>query len=113
AKSADAVERFSSRPDFLTFVYGGGGAPREGEIRKDMPPAFLVSAADDTGPSVGNAALLSALVQAGISAAMHVYRRGGHGFGFLGRSPEFMQWAAAGWPNQFLAWLTDLEILKR
>ena len=112
AQAADSVERHSSRPGFLAFVYGGGRMD-PGEIREDMPPVFLVSASDDRGPSMGNAALFTALLEAGVSAEMHIYRQGGHGFGFLGRSSEFLAWPVAGWPDQFLAWLTDLEILKR
>ncbi len=111
-KSSDPVSRLSSRPDFLVPVYGGFPVEAS-DIPEDMPPVFLVSAADDPRPSARNAEVFAQLLEAGVSAELHIYRRGGHGFGFLGRAPEFMTWPVAGWPDQFLAWLADLEILNR
>ncbi|MBN2372047.1 MAG: alpha/beta hydrolase [Vicinamibacteria bacterium] len=108
----DPVERFSSRPDFLVFVNASVSMDPK-SITKETPPAFLISAADDLRPSAANAALFAALIESGVPAEIHVYRRGGHGFGFFGRSPEFLTWPVSGWPNQFLAWLMDLGILKR
>ena len=108
----DPIERFSSRPDFLVFVYSGASVD-PATITHETPPAFLVSAADDAGPSQANAALFAALLAAGVPAELHIYGRGGHGFGFLGRSPEFMTWPVSGWPDQLLAWLTDRGILRR
>ncbi len=110
--AADPVERFSSRPDFLVFGYAGGKIDQAG-ITKETPPAFLVSAADDRGPTANNVALFSALTAAGVPAELHVYSKGGHGFGFFGRSPEFLTWGVAHWPQQLLAWLSDMGLLKR
>ena len=110
--ASDPVERFSSRPDFLVFGYAGGRIDAK-LITKETPPSFLVSAADDRGPTANNVALFSALTEAGVPAELHVYGRGGHGFGFLGRSPEFLKWPVSRWPEQLLAWLADLGILKR
>jgi endo-1,4-beta-xylanase len=110
--ASDPVERLSSRPDFLVFGYTGGKVDPK-TIMKDTPPSFLISAADDRGPTANNLALFGALTEAGVPAEIHVYSRGGHGFGFLGRSPEFLKWPVSGWPDQLLAWLADLGILKR
>ncbi len=110
--ASDPVERFGSRPDFLVFAYAG--TPVEPTaITPATPPAFLVSAADDPRPSAANLALFSALRAADVPAELHIYGRGGHGFGFLGRSPEFLTWPVAGWPDQLLSWLSDRGILKR
>ena len=110
--ASDPVERLSSRPNFLVFGYTGGKVDPK-TITKETPPAFLISAADDRGPTANNLALFSALTEAGVPAEIHVYNRGGHGFGFLGRSPEFLKWPVSHWPEQLLAWLADLGILKR
>jgi endo-1,4-beta-xylanase len=110
--ASDPVERFSSRPDFLVFGYTGGKVDPK-TITKETPPSFLVSAADDRGPTASNLALFSTLTEVGVPAEIHVYGRGGHGFGFLGRSPEFLKWPVAKWPEQLLAWLADLNVLKR
>jgi formylglycine-generating enzyme required for sulfatase activity/acetyl esterase/lipase len=92
--AADPVARVSSRPDYLALVYGAGQATA-GEALKDFPPTFLVSAAADQGPSLGNAQLFMDLTRAGAVAELHVYQQGRHGFGSGFGSPEFGGWMAA------------------
>jgi acetyl esterase/lipase len=89
--AADAIERVSSRPDYLALVYGAGRATPE-ESLKEFPPTFLLSAAADQGPSLANAQLLIDLTKAGAVAELHVYQRGRHGFGSGYGSPEFGDW---------------------
>ncbi len=91
--AADPVDRVSSRPDYLALVYGAGRAT-PGESLKDFPPTFLVSAADDRGPSLGNAQLFMDLTRAGAVAEVHVYQKGRHGFGSGFGSPAFGGWMA-------------------
>jgi acetyl esterase/lipase len=91
ATAADPVDRVSARPDYLALVYGAGN-PTPGESLKDFPPTFLLSAAADTGPSLGNAQLFMDLTRAGAVAEMHIYQRGRHGFGGGFGSPEFSLW---------------------
>jgi len=93
ANSADPVERFSSRPDYLGLVYSAGRAT-PGESLKSFPPTFLVSAAAD-GPAIPNAQLFSELTRAGAVAEIHVYQKGRHGFGSGYGSPEFGEWMSA------------------
>jgi endo-1,4-beta-xylanase len=90
----DPIDRVSSRPDYLALVYGAGRAT-PGESLKDFPPTFLVSAAADTGPSLGNAQLFMDLTKAGAIAEIHVYQKGRHGFGSGQGSPEFDAWMPA------------------
>jgi acetyl esterase/lipase len=92
--AADPIDRVSSRPDYLALVYGAG-RPAPGESLKDFPPTFLVSAAADQGPSVGNAQLFIDLTKAGAVAEIHVYQKGRHGFGSGFASPEFSDWMPA------------------
>lgn len=94
--ATDPVDRVSSRPDYLVLVYGPGRATA-GETLKSFPPTFLVSAAADAGPSLGNAQLFMDLTRAGAVAEVHVYQKGRHGFGSGYGSPEFS------------GWMTDLE----
>jgi acetyl esterase/lipase len=91
--AADPADRVSSRPDYLALVYGAG-RPTPGESLKDFPPTFLVSAAGDQGPSLGNAQLFMDLTRAGATAEIHVYQKGRHGFGSGFGSPEFGEWMA-------------------
>ena len=90
-EAGDALERVSSRPDYLALVYGAGRAT-PGESLKSFPPTFLVSAAGDQGPSLGNAQLFMDLTRAGATAEIHVYQKGRHGFGSGFGSPEFGGW---------------------
>jgi acetyl esterase/lipase len=89
--AADPIDRVSSRPDYLALVYGAGRATPS-EVLKDFPPTFLVSAAADQGPSLGNAQLFMDLTRAGVAAEIHVYQKGRHGFGSGAGSPEFDDW---------------------
>jgi acetyl esterase/lipase len=89
--AADPIDRLSSRPDYLVLVYGVGRAT-PGESLKNFPPTFLVSAAADTGPAMGNAQLFMDLTRAGATAEIHVYQKGRHGFGSGFGSPEFADW---------------------
>ena len=91
SEAGDALERVSSRPDYLALVYGAG-RPTPGESLKSFPPTFLVSAAGDQGPSLGNAQLFMDLTRAGATAEIHVYQKGRHGFGSGFGSPEFGGW---------------------
>jgi endo-1,4-beta-xylanase len=94
ANASDPADRVSSRPDYLALVYGAGRAT-PGESLKDFPPTFLVSAAGDQGPSLGNAQLFMDLTRAGAVAEVHVYQKGRHGFGSGFGSPEFGGWMPA------------------
>jgi endo-1,4-beta-xylanase len=89
--AADPVARVSSRPDYLVLVYGPGRAMPD-EPLKDFPPTFLLSAADDRGPSLGNAQLFMDLTRAGATAELLIYQKGRHGFGTGAGSPEFGDW---------------------
>jgi endo-1,4-beta-xylanase len=89
--AADPVDRYSSRPDYLGLVYGPGRvAP--GESLKNFPPTFLLSAQADTGNAVGSAQLFAELTRAGVTAEIHVYQKGRHGFGSAFATPIYSDW---------------------
>lgn len=89
--AADPVDRLSSRPDYLALVYGPG-RPTPGESLKTFPPVFLVSAAFDKGPALGNAQLFADLTKVDAVAEIHVYQKGHHGFGDGYASGTFSDW---------------------
>ncbi|MGO9933820.1 MAG: alpha/beta hydrolase [Steroidobacteraceae bacterium] len=70
--------RQASRPDFIGVIYG---AMPKRAVPHDAPPAFILVAADD--PLLGYAAtpIFDAWRAAGKSAELHIYAKGGHGFG--------------------------------
>ncbi|KSB91845.1 hypothetical protein AS593_07420 [Caulobacter vibrioides] len=74
---------------------------------KSPPPAFLFHAADDPRVPVDNSLqAFQAWRAKGVEAALHVFERGGHGFGL--RAPAGS--SAAAWPELFLTWLRTLGV---
>jgi len=68
----------ASRPDFLGIVYG---AMPERAVPRDAPPAFILVAADDPLLAYAATPIFDAWRAAGKSAELHIYAKGGHGFG--------------------------------
>ncbi len=61
-------------------------------VNSETSPTFLVHATDDGSVPVGNSLrYYNSLLKNKVSAAMHIYQSGGHGFG-LGRNPENSSW---------------------
>ncbi len=61
----------------------------EKQVTADCPPVFLVHAQDDGAVPVGNSvAFYLACTQAGVPAEMHLYPKGGHGFGMHNPTTE-------------------------
>jgi acetyl esterase/lipase len=106
-ESSDPVERASSRPDFAGLIYPAVPAGIDSVISADTPPVFLVNANDDqTTPAVKAIALHGALSAAGVTTEMHIFTRGGHGFG-LGVDGG----ALTAWPGLFEAWLREQGVI--
>jgi acetyl esterase/lipase len=95
----------NSRPDFAAHVY----APVFGEVRvpKDAPPLFVLCAADDQLAEASSARLYGAWRAAGRPAELHVYEKGGHGFGMARRGLP-----VDGWVEQFGDWLGQRGLIK-
>ena len=106
ATATDPVDRESSRPNFQALIYPG--TPQGAlAFSKETPPAFLLCAADDNlaGPL---AQCFLDMKAAGVPAELHIYQRGGHGFGVRERPLP-----VTAWPVRFVQWLGDLGLLKR
>ncbi len=99
--SSDPARRVSSRPDFAVLVYGAGGltaAPGRADSKppdpaqiKQFPPSFIIAAEDDR-MSTGAVASWQALRNAGVSAELHIYQKGRHGFGAAEFYPILSDW---------------------
>jgi acetyl esterase/lipase len=89
-----------SVPDSLTRVdkmfLGASASPKEVKkylkefkVTKQTPPAFLVHAKDDKAVSVTNSiSFYNALQKNGVTAEIHLYEKGGHGFGLNNKLSE-------------------------
>ncbi|MFN7922151.1 MAG: alpha/beta hydrolase [Bryobacteraceae bacterium] len=104
--ASDPLERLSSRPDFQVLVYPGIETATW-KIPADAPPAFLVHADDDKLSAERSASYYIGLKKAGVSAEMHVYAHGGHGFGMRNRPLP-----VTGWTQRFQEWLADMKLLS-
>ncbi|MDX8341169.1 alpha/beta hydrolase [Draconibacterium sp. IB214405] len=65
-------------PDFAAPIYGGW--LRGESVPENAPPLFILCAADDR-IAAGSPDLFKAWLAAGKSAELHIYSKGGHGFG--------------------------------
>jgi acetyl esterase/lipase len=89
----------TARPNFAVAVYGAmpaGEAPPAG-----APPLFIVAAQDDPQvPSGKSAEIYQRWTSAHHPAELHLYEKGGHGFGMRPRKQPLDQW-----PGALEAWL--------
>lgn len=74
----------------------------ERHVPADTPPTFICLAADDASvpPFANGIAMFGALRAAKISAELHVFEFGGHGFGLHPAQGK----PVGAWPDLFLAW---------
>ena len=84
----DAVDAESCRPDFAVLLYPWRVLdPESGELASQIrvtaqtPPTFLMHAHDDSSSPMGSVRLYAALKAHGVSAELHIYQNGGHGYG--------------------------------
>ena len=100
-------------PDFLVFVYGGGFIDKDDptkfrpgfSVPPDAPPAFFVVAHDDGSNPTEAAMLYLAYKKLEIPAELHVYAKGGHGFGMMQRGQPIDQW-----PARVAEWLASMGL---
>jgi len=98
-----ALEAEDARPDFMVPVYpaylvekGEGALLPEVKITPSSPRAFFVHAGDDKGQTsaLASAYLYVEYRKLGLPAELHVYSKGGHGFGMRRNGLPVNDWAA-------------------
>lgn len=108
--ATDETDTQSARPDFAALIYPA--YMDEGEhhtltpeltITEQTPPFFVFQTADDR---YGNSALVisQALRNHKIPLQLHIYEKGGHGYGLRANLAE----AASKWPKLMEEWLLGL-----
>ena len=79
------------------------------QITEKTPPTFLMHANDDKGVRPENSiAFYTALRKAKVSAEMHIYEKGRHGFG-LGANVG----PISSWPRRCEEWMRDRGLLEK
>lgn len=98
----------ASRPNYVAPIYLR--TPDDVTAPADAPPMFIVQADDDkTVPPIDHSIrLYQAWKKEGISAELHIYSRGGHGFGMRKHNLPVDTW-----PDRFRDWLDVQGLLKR
>ena len=77
-------------------------------VPADAPTAFLIHASDDEVVKPNNSILYyQALIAKKLSASLHLYPKGGHGFGMNNPTTSDL------WMDRLQAWLKDLTMLPR
>ena len=98
-----------SRPDFVAPVYAYMGAIKNPIGAQDAPPMFVVAASDDQlGLAPDSVSLYSKWIAAKKSAELHLYSKGGHGFGMRKQNLPSDQWI-----ERFGEWLAVQGLLKK
>jgi len=70
------------RPAFVAPIYPGGESFKDATVPADAPPIFMVVASDDQfGLAPAAVGLYMKWLTAKKSAELHIYAKGGHGFG--------------------------------
>jgi acetyl esterase/lipase len=96
----------ATRPAFIVPIYGGLGAPIR-PAPDAPPPMWAAMAADDPLFGKTDFALIPAWQAKGGAVELHLYEKGGHGFGYPGRpGTSTMQWT-----SDLLAWLRARGLL--
>ncbi len=111
----DAADEASCRPDFVMLVYPAylTASHENDQIAPELPvtaktpPTFLVQTEDDPVRVESSIYYYLALKNAGVPAEMHIFAKGGHGYG-LRRTEQ----AVTRWPRLAQRWLRGLGVLK-
>ncbi len=135
SEAKDAIDQVSCRPDFMILMYPvisftesythkGSRANLLGEepdenlieslsnekqVTPETPPTFLAHADDDKGvPPENSISFYLALRKANVPAEMHIYEKGGHGFG-----PGTNKGAVSSWMARCADWMRGRGLLQK
>ena len=112
----DAADQQSCKPDFAIVIYPGylAIADKNFEFNPDIPvtaatpPTFLVQAENDPVHVENVIQYFTELKKAGVPAELHVYTKGGHGYGL--RSTDL---PVTHWPELATTWLKTIGVVGK
>jgi len=91
-EQVDTHDNHNFRPAFAAPIYSGWWMPEGANLSEATPPFFMVITYDDKDRSVGLAETFIALKKAKVSAEMHIYSEGGHGYGLRRTDKPVTSW---------------------
>ena len=89
----DKHDDHSFKPSFAAPIYSGWWMPEGADLSESCPPVFMVITHDDKDRSIGMAEVYIALKKANVSAEMHIYSEGGHGYGLRRTEKPVTSWS--------------------
>ncbi len=96
------------RPDFVAPIYAFMPPSLQGPVAADEPPIFLAAATDDQlGIASHSVDLYSKWLASKHQAELHIYTKGGHGFGMSKQNIPTDTWI-----DRYGDWLDMLGLLK-
>lgn len=110
-ESVDAADQLNCRPDFLLLIYPGGLTLKDQNdqlapeitVTSNSPPAFILMTQDDPVRPENAMHYAMALKKAGVPCELHIYPKGGHGYGLRKTKDPVTHW-----PTLAAAWLEKL-----
>lgn len=112
---SDDIDRQSARPDFAMLIYpwrlvndSTDSLMPEIDISENTPPTFIVHTHDDNSSSLGATYVYVALKKANVSAELHIYQNGGHGYGVRSRSKSNI----GTWSDRMVDWLVTRGVAR-
>jgi acetyl esterase/lipase len=111
----DDADKLSCRPDFSVVIYPGYLALSEqnfaptAEIHSttNTPPTIIVQTEDDPVHVENSLVYYQQLRNAGVPAELHIYSKGGHGYGLRKTGNP-----VAIWPQDVERWLHTIQVLR-
>jgi acetyl esterase/lipase len=97
-----------SRPAFVAPIYSGG-VSKDAQVPADAPPMFIAAATDDSlGLAPNSVTLYQKMLDAHKTVELHMYAKGGHGFGMHPQNIPTDHWI-----DRFADWLELEGFLKK
>ena len=109
----DEADKADCGPNFCLLVYPAyldapnfGIAP-ELTISPKTPPTMMIQTEDDKSYVKSSLYYYHALLEAGIPAWMHLYSKGGHGYGLRDTGMAVNQW-----PDRAEDWFREIDVIR-
>lgn len=109
----EKIDKYSCRPNFSLLIYPAyldgenfGLAP-EIVVTSKTPPTLLIQSEDDKSYINSSLFYYYALKEAGVPAWMHLYSKGGHGYGLRDTGAE-----ANSWPDRAEDWFREIGVIE-
>ena len=112
----DTADDLSAKPDFLMPIYPAYLGDRVNkdklseliDVNENTPPTFIAITHDDSDRSYYSALLYAALKRNNVVGELHIYSKGGHGYGLRKSNNPVHTW-----PDRCRDWLGSMGYLEK